>query len=90
MTTVCRSCGAPIRWAVTTNGRRIPIDAEPHPEGNLAIAGQGAGGRISFDPTVRLIPKAQLDDFRQKHPGTPLYLSHFATCPNADTHRRNR
>lgn len=25
----CRSCGAPIVWGVTSNGKRIPLDAEP-------------------------------------------------------------
>lgn len=91
MTSNCRSCDAPIRWAITTNGRRIPLDAASHPEGNLVIVDDVATrGWFRFDPTVHLVPKDQLDGFRQKHPDEPLYRSHFATCPNADTHRRNR
>ena len=29
-TSNCRSCGAEIRWVLTTAGRRMPVDAEPH------------------------------------------------------------
>lgn len=25
----CRSCGAPIVWTKTTNGKRMPLDAKP-------------------------------------------------------------
>ena len=25
----CRSCGAAILWAVTPNGKKMPLDAEP-------------------------------------------------------------
>jgi hypothetical protein len=25
----CSSCGAPILWALTLNGKRIPLDVEP-------------------------------------------------------------
>jgi hypothetical protein len=51
--TACRSCGAPVRW-VNLNGRPHPVDAAPHPAGNLAevpgapvpsvtVVGRGAG-----------------------------------------------
>jgi len=33
----CRSCGALILWARTEAGRRIPLDAYPHPVGNLVL-----------------------------------------------------
>lgn len=33
----CRSCGAPIEWAITVNGRRIPLDLEATPSGNLIV-----------------------------------------------------
>lgn len=35
--TVCRSCGASIIWAQTAKGKDIPIDAEPAPDGNIAL-----------------------------------------------------
>lgn len=66
----CKSCGAEIIWAVTANGKRMPLDAK-HSSG-FTIEG--------------------IADARE---GTPLiassrvYISHFATCPNAAEHRRN-
>lgn len=33
----CSSCGAPIEWAVTEHGKRIPLDLEPTPTGNLVV-----------------------------------------------------
>lgn len=39
--TKCRSCGAPVFWARTTNDKNIPVDAEPVEDGNFhVIAGQ--------------------------------------------------
>jgi len=29
MSATCRTCGAPIRWAVTAAGRRMPLDTKP-------------------------------------------------------------
>jgi hypothetical protein len=35
----CRSCDAPLLWAVTPAGRRIPLDPEPDQErGNMMLA----------------------------------------------------
>jgi hypothetical protein len=39
--TKCRSCGAPIIWALTENDRRMPVDAEPDPAGNLMLVRRG-------------------------------------------------
>lgn len=33
----CRSCDAPIIFARTTKGARIPLDAEPNPAGNIEL-----------------------------------------------------
>jgi hypothetical protein len=64
----CRSCGADITWAVTTRGRRIPLDTAIK---NVAIP--------ATDPAL-------------DGPVTVTFVSghetHFATCPNADEHRR--
>jgi hypothetical protein len=74
----CRSCGAPIRWALTTNGRRIPLDPDPVEGGNLALADQGTTPIAYYvDPEDEPVPG-------------PLYVSHFATCPNAAQHRWGR
>jgi hypothetical protein len=69
----CRSCGAPILWALTDRGKRIPLDELPLaaiPPGSFVVSGTGDELRASTVAPV------------------PLYRSHFATCPNADEHRR--
>lgn len=40
---ICRSCGAPIEWAETTRGKRMPFDSEI-----VAVRTQGSpiGGRV--------------------------------------------
>jgi hypothetical protein len=79
----CGSCQAEITWAVTTKGKRMPVDAEPAEDGNVVLhPGLGSGDL----PTATVIPKAEDDP----PPVFPRYRSHFATCPHADTHRRTR
>jgi hypothetical protein len=81
VTVSCRSCRAPVRWAFTVHGKRIPVDPEPVDGGNLVLHEDPNGGA----PTAEVVPAgAQLldgDDGRR-------YVSHFVTCPNADQHRR--
>lgn len=87
----CRSCAEPILWTITTNGKRMPVDAEP------VVASRG----FRIDET--LLDEAQQgfndDDLRpgkellatftaEPQPGEQLYQSHFATCPDAAAHRR--
>lgn len=66
----CRSCGAPLIWGVTAQGKRMPVDAMPQK-------------RITLEPArpghEDLPPLAEVVD---------TYVSHFATCPNADQHRK--
>jgi hypothetical protein len=69
----CRSCGAPILWAETTNGKLMPLDAEPTGKG-LVIERSG-------------ISKANADAVVFSR---DVYVSHFATCPNAAQHRKTR
>lgn len=33
----CRSCGQIIDWAITENGRRMPLDPDPVDTGNLVV-----------------------------------------------------
>jgi hypothetical protein len=70
----CRSCQAEIVWAVTENGKRVPLDAVPaeRPSGLFKLV-----PRVS-DPTPLAVSVS----------GERVYLSHFATCPNAEQHRR--
>ncbi len=74
----CRSCGAALIWAVTEQGKRMPLDAEPSEKGNILLEG---------DKAV-YVGKARIEKVREA--GKPLYLSHFATRPNAKSHQKEK
>ena len=74
----CDSCSEPIYWVRTKTGKRMPIDVEPVPHGNLLLAA------AEIPPRVSVVSKAG------RAPGTKLYLSHFASCRYANQHRRDR
>lgn len=80
MTTTCRSCGAPIRWERTSSGKRIPLDADPARGGNVDVVWIG-GERVAVVLGPADAAAAEVD-------GHVLYRAHFATCPDAATHRR--
>lgn len=85
----CRSCGAPIYWlTIHPGGRRMPVDAEPAEDGTvMADLTVGRGVALSRD-AVAEIRRAESEmgpDFHE-----PLYLSHFATCPQAKAWRKPR
>lgn len=76
----CKSCGANIIWIPTINGKAMPCDAKPipyteDPTGSLTLV--TPDGRI-----VRAKSDATSDQVG--------YISHFATCPNANAHRKAR
>lgn len=73
----CGSCGASIWWSVTEAGKSMPIDATPDPDGIVFI---DRGVAKVLGP-IELALLAE---------GAPRWTSHFATCPNADEHRRSR
>ena len=70
----CQSCEAEIEWGTTTNGRPMPLDAQPSPNGKWTFI----GGRIRY---------ATADDLRLMR---PLYVAHWGSCPNAEQHRRSK
>lgn len=79
----CRSCKAKIVWAVTEQGKSMPVDAEPVEGGNVYFV--GSPGSL----VVRVLsdPQPTLDEQTDSADGL-RYLSHFATCPQADRWRR--
>lgn len=79
MTARCRSCHKPIRWATTPKGRPMPLDLDPHPDGNVHLGWVG-GEELALVLAGAELAAAQLEA------GT-LYRSHFVTCPDADEHR---
>lgn len=81
----CSTCGAQIVWCVSAAGRPIPMDPEPHEKGNRVIVLEAP------DPDNRghQILRSRAPDLLLEA-GRPLYRAHFATCPQADAHRRRR
>jgi hypothetical protein len=77
---------AEIVWAVTAAGKRMPVDAQPNPDGNLVLAPAASPGQ---PPTAYVAP-APILLLGGSTPRMDRYTSHFATCPNAAQHRRPR
>lgn len=71
----CRSCDAPMFFAPTEYGKPMPLDAAP-----VLVDGTY---EIGADGVARFVPKAERE-------GKSLYLPHWATCANPDTHRTPR
>jgi hypothetical protein len=82
----CDSCGAPVIRATTVNGREgTPIDAAPDAErGNLFLLWRPGNQPLAL-AVSSLNAKGREAVGRE---GVPLYLSHFATCPDAEKWRR--
>ena len=75
MPDLCRTCKQPVRWARTERGNAIPLDPAPAANGSIRLR---AGVAI-------VVPEADRAELAGE-----LYLSHFATCPDAAQHRRPR
>jgi hypothetical protein len=74
---VCGSCGAPMRWGVTsTSGARMPLDPVPSSEGSVWIR-----------PDGRLRALTAVERVRALEAGEELYRTHWETCPAAERHR---
>lgn len=77
--TECRSCRAVIDWALLPTGKRIPVDraSAGDPAGNLAVV------RLNGELHARYLRDGQQPEGSEKRG-----ISHFATCPDADQHRK--
>lgn len=76
----CKSCGAEIVWIRMKSGKMMPCDAlgvayDPDDNGTLTL----------ITPDGEIVKGNPSQDFKHCKWG---YCSHFATCPNADQHRR--
>lgn len=77
----CRSCNAPIEWALTENGKKMPLDRRPDPKGNIIKTGAVIDG----------LPEVHVIGFLDQLTGDETrYTAHFATCPLADVHRKTK
>ncbi len=73
--TTCRSCRAPISWRRTPAGKLIPLDPAPSRDGNIVLGAHGEATVLNLTEAADTAPEV------------PRYVSHFSTCPDADTWR---
>lgn len=75
----CRSCGAPIVWiSLLPSAKPHPVDSVPSIDGTIEVR----RGRETSRRYGKVIPEHER--------AGRLYVSHFATCPNASSHRKGR
>lgn len=76
----CTSCHARVIWTWTDEATRMPVDDGPAPNGNVLL--------MRYETRIVAAVLSDKEARRRRAKGIPLYLSHFATCPNAERHRR--
>ena len=76
----CRSCGAEINWIRMASGKSMPVD----PYLRSMIKGEGRDTLVTEDGAVIHGRLAAYEDGAN----ASGYISHFSTCPNADSHRK--
>lgn len=75
----------------------MPIDPKPRPDGTIVLVHT----RVGSPPTAKVLSAGELKLARKQHahlyergstddPEFRLYVSHFASCPNAARHRRHK
>jgi len=81
-TAKCKSCDAPIRWVILgETGKRMPLDPQANLDGNVWV--------VEWEDGTPVVAVASAE--RPIPSGEPMrYTSHFATCPNANEHRRKK
>lgn len=79
----CKGCGAPIVWIKTPGGKSTPCDPDLIPYWERA----GAKGKV-VTPNGEVI-SCEFDGDLQKATGLG-FVSHWSTCPQADSFRRKR
>lgn len=81
----CTSCNRIVVWARTTGDARMPVDPDPHPDGNIALIDGILGRKIAI-----VLTNDEITAVHSSEPARPLYRSHFVTCPHASKHRRRK
>ncbi|QBG78441.1 hypothetical protein PBI_WALRUS_50 [Gordonia phage Walrus] len=79
----CRGCSELMFFAVTRDGRSIPVDHKPAADGNLAVAPLQDGEKL---PRATVVTPGQAAGMRAA--GVPVFSPHFASCPEAESFRR--
>lgn len=81
----CRSCGAPVRWEKTEAGKWAILNEKPDPDGNMVLF----EGKVYAGKKAEEIRQAAMAG--EVLPDEPIsFTSHFATCPQAANHRKNK
>lgn len=66
---VCKGCGATVWWVTTAaNGKAMPLDPDPHPDGNVEMVNGRAVVHPKGQPTLGATGER--------------YMPHHATCTN--------
>lgn len=50
----CKACDAPIEFAITTKGSRIPLNIDSHPDANIIIDDTGVAHVVPKGQGVRI------------------------------------
>lgn len=77
----CRGCGREIIWAKTDKGKNMPVDPEPAPNGTFVLLRVGGELRARHY-SVAMEHVSEVDRPQER------YVSHWATCPDAQDFRR--
>ena len=80
----CRSCGAAISWLTTSSGKKMPVNSEEVP-----FIPDEAGQALAVSSENEIIRGRTCSESFEDERWIYARLSHFATCPNADNHRRS-
>ena len=90
----CNSCPAPVVWATSKNGNKMPLNparVDPFAQGAFVVIGGIALG--PKDAIAHVMTTRQCGEHAAREllsDGFTWRISHFATCPNAGSHRKAR
>lgn len=85
-TSRCTRCRHEVIWASTPSGRRVSVDALPHPNGSFVLSQPMAG---AGDLPLAMVLRTPAD--RAGAPAGSVYMAHVQTCkPPAAPVRRFR
>lgn len=77
-TSKCKRCPAQVVWADTTAGGRMPVDAEPSPDGTVVLSQQTS----PLDPPLATVIRPG-----EAVPPTSRHTNHMQTCPRPKGNR---
>lgn len=73
---LCRDCGMPVRWATTTNGKRIALMQSADPDGRYVYVDRGVVKHLADWEIER-----HRIDYGTRQTTARLWLPHITECP---------